>query len=222
MADRLDDLEVIASLVGKPGPAVPPLPQSPASGLSTSLSPDQVAALLEAQKSVTKVRRAVSVATFDGWMTATFAGLTILTGFLSPSALMLGTGMAAVAFVEFRGAGQLRRLAPNAAKTLGINQLALAGLLILYSCWQMYASRTSPSELSQAVGNDPQLTQMIGGIDDLTKMITSAVYGVLILIAIFVQGGTALYYFSRQRYLDAHLKRTPKWVADLQRAGVAV
>lgn len=162
------------------------------------------------------------MATFDGWMTAVFAGITILTGIFSASALLLGTAMAVIAFVEFRGANQLRRLAPGAAKTLGFNQLALSSALILYSIWQIWSAYHTPTELSQAVGNDPQVAAMIGSIDDWTRLISLAVYGTLILIAIFVQGGTAIYYFSRQRYLDAHVRRTPKWVADLQRAGVAV
>jgi hypothetical protein len=190
----------------------------------TTLTPAQVAQILNAQRSATKVRRAAGVARFDGWMIATFAALTILTGFTSASALLLGVGMFAVATIEFRGADRLRRLEPTAAKTLALNQLGLGAMLIAYSAWQLYLTHTTPSSFAAAAGagSDPQLAHMMGSLDQLATTLTSAVYVLLICIAIFIQGGTALYYFSRQRHLDDHVNRTPKWVTDLQRAGVAV
>lgn len=187
-----------------------------------SLDAQQVAQLMEAQRSAAKVRRAAAVARFDGWTIGAFGALTLLFGLTSATSVLLGLGMLVVAFVEFRGADRLRKLDPTAPKMVGINQLCLAGLLIAYSAWQLYLAYTTPSSFATAAGSDAQLEHMMLPLDELARTLTSAVYVLLILIAIFIQGGTALYYFTRQRHLDAHLRRTPKWVADLQRAGVAV
>jgi hypothetical protein len=46
------------------------------------------------------------------------------------------------------------------------------------------------------------------------------VYGGLAAVAIFGQGGTALYYWSRRRFVEAYLKETPRWIIDAQRAGL--
>jgi len=205
----------------------PPLPTAPApfaipAGAPAALDPEQVQQLLAAQARVSKLRRAVNVARFDGWTTGFFAVVTILTGFTSGSALLLGFGMAIVAYVEFAGATKLRQLDARAARQLAINQVCLGAMLILYSLWQLYVAMTGPSSFASVTGNDPQLAQMLGSFDGLTKTISMLVYGVLIAIAIFIQGGTAMYYHSRQRHLEEYVRATPKWILDLQRAGVAV
>src|SRR3954454_10851234 len=73
----------------------------------SDLSARQLSDLLEAKPRAAKLLRAAGVASFDGWMTAIFAGVTILTGLTNASSLLLGSGMAVVAFVEFRGAARL-------------------------------------------------------------------------------------------------------------------
>ena len=49
-----------------------------------------------------------------------------------------------------------------------------------------------------AAGGDAQLTRVLGPIDQLVKLITVSVYGLLVLVAIFAQGSTAIYYFTRK------------------------
>jgi hypothetical protein len=196
----------------------PPIPPAPASGLA----PNQVTELIAARDRAAKIRRAASVARFDAWMIAVFAVLTGLTGIFSLSSLLLAAGMAFVAWREFQGVAALRRLDAGALKLLAINQLCLAGILIAYALFQVYVSSTARGEYSAAAGGDAQLTQMLGPIDDLVKLLTLSIYGAIILVAIFVQGGTALYYFSRARYLRAYLSETPTWILDLQRQGVAI
>jgi len=39
----------------------------------------------------------------------------------------------------------------------------------------------------------------------------------LIAVALLVQGGTALYYFSRQKHLLRYLQQTPPWIQQMQR-----
>ena len=199
--------------------AVPPVPIPGASG---ALNPDQVRELLEAQARVSKLRRAAKVARFDGWTVAFFAALTILTGITSFSSLLLGTGMAIVAYVEFDGATKLRRLVSAAARRLAINQACLGTMLILYSLWQLYCGMSSASHYASLAGGDPQMARMLAPVESLTKAVTIAVYVTLIAVALFMQGGTALYYLSRQKLLEQYVRATPKWILDLQRAGVAV
>ena len=45
-------------------------------------------------------------------------------------------------------------------------------------------------------------------------------YGTLAAVAIFVQGGTALYYLSRRRLIEQYLRETPAWIVQAQRAGM--
>ncbi|MBC8108232.1 MAG: hypothetical protein H7Z14_16720 [Anaerolineae bacterium] len=202
-----------------PAPMRPPaIPPAPTSGLA----PQQVTELIAARDRAAKIRRAGGVAKFDAWMIAIFAALTGVTGLFSIPSLLLAAGMGFVAWREFRGVEALRRLDRSAPKSLAINQLCLAAILIAYALWQVIQTATSSGEYTAMAGGDPQLTQMLGPIDDLVKTLTLSVYGLIILIAIFVQGGTALYYFTRQRYLREYLEQTPSWVVDLQRSGISI
>ena len=54
---------------------------------------------------------------------------------------------------------------------------------------------------------------------DLARMIAFGVYGTLIAVAIFAQGGTALYYFTREKHLRQYIQTTPPWIIEMQRAG---
>jgi len=195
-------------------PTIPPLP-------TPGLAPQQVSQLLEARDRGAALRRACFVATFDAWMIAIFAALTGLTGLFSLPSLILAMGMGWVAWREFQGARQLRCLHPRAARMLAINQVCLAAMLIVYALWQGYRGMIA-DPVSAAAGADPQLTQMLAPIDQLGKLITLSVYAGLVFVAIFVQGGTALYYFTRESRLAAYLVQTPNWITELQRSGVAI
>lgn len=199
---------------------IPP-PISPR--LPAGLSHDQVSELILARDRSIKLRRAVSVATFDAWMIAIFAGFTLISGLFSFPTFLLALAMGYCAWGEFRGIKELRILAPHAAKNLATNQLILGGALIAYSVMQIVTSLTAPEGAATAMANgDPQLVQMLAPMDKLEQMLTLTVYGVMILIAIFAQGGTALYYASRQKHLNLYLHHTPPWIIDLQRRGVAL
>jgi hypothetical protein len=213
-----------ADLAGVPASILqpPPIPYARPVTTPAGLSQQQVAQLLLARDRAAKLRRAGNIAKFDAWMISIFAALTGLTGIFSASSLLLAGAMGYVAWREFRGAAQLRKLDPTAAGALARNQLVLAGALIVYAMWQGYASYTSHESLTGSAGGDAQLTQMLGPIDEMMKMLTLSVYGLLIFIAIFVQGGTALYYKSREKYLKAYVEQTPPWITELQRAGVQI
>ncbi len=175
-----------------------------------------------ARQRAAKLRRAISVAKFDAWGVAFFGGLTFLASLVSFSlvGIALGMGMAIVAYVEFKGIERLRQLDPEAATTLGRNQLFFGGMLLLYaiySLFSIYHDNAPPfggaisSADAAAIGVD---------VTSITRMIGLLVYGTLAVVAITVQGGTALYYFSRRRYIEEYARQTPQWILDAQRAGL--
>lgn len=210
-----------------PIPFMPPTGVGPAASVAAApppaaprLSPEQLKQIADARHRSTKIRKGVNVALFDGWSIAIFAGLTLLGGLFSPVSLMLGAGMAAVAFVELRGVKRLRQLDATAPKLLAWNQVFLAALLLtyaLFSLWKIYTGRT---ELAGQLAAYPELATVAGDIEQLSKMIGLLIYGSLIAVAIFGQGGTALFYLSRKKYIDAYLRETPQWIIDAQRAGM--
>lgn len=53
-------------------------------------------------------------------------------------------------------------------------------------------------------------------------MIGWLIYGTLAAVAIFVQGGTALFYHSRRKYIEAYVNETPAWIVQAQRAGLSM
>lgn len=200
-------------------PNAPPIPVIPA---LPQFTPDNLRELEAARRSARKVRRAVSVANFDGWTIAIFGAITLAMGLTDFTNVPLSLALGAVAYVELRNAGRLKRLQPLAARNLAFNQVALAGILICYACWQLYVA-SRPGGTAAALGvDDPAVAQMLGPVQDLTRAIIHAIYGALILIAIFAQGGMALYYFTRVRLVRDYVATTPPWITQLQERGFAL
>lgn len=200
-------------------PNVPPIPAMP---VLPYFTPENLQELEAARKSARKVRRAVSVANFDGWTIAIFGAITLAMGLTDFTNIGLGLGLGAVAYLELRNAGRVKRLDADAARILGFNQLALAGILIIYACWELYVSSRSGGTAAALGVTDPDVAQMLGPVQDLTTMISHAVYGSLILIAVFAQGSMALYYFTRVRLIRNYVATTPEWIITLQKAGFAL
>ena len=197
-------------------PIDPPIAAPP------QLSQENLLQLANARVAMRKVRRAASVASFDGWTIGAFGGFTFLLGLTDPTSIVLGLAMVAIAFVELRGAGKLKQLDTTACQALAINQLVLGSLLLVYAGWRMYAVLRGGGEYDALAGSDPQMKEMLGSVADLTRMVMMAVYGALMLIALFGQGGMALYYRSRRSHIEAYLAQTPDWIVAMQRAGVSL
>jgi hypothetical protein len=191
----------------------------PGVGVGSPLSAEHVAQLAVAHKRAKKVRRAVAVARFNGWTLGACAAISLLLGMFEASGWVLGLVLGAVAGVELWGSGRLRRLEPTAARWLGFNQLGLGALLIGYALWQMIAAVQGPSPYAQYL-NDPDLANLLGNYEDATRKLTVAVYACLIAFAVIIQGGTALYYFTRAKHIRCYVADTPAWIVQLQRSGV--
>jgi hypothetical protein len=196
-----------------PAPPAPPSPAPPA------LSEVHLRQLAASHAAARKIRRAISVARAVGWGVGVFAALTVLFGLTSVSGIMLGTAMGVVAAVELSSARRLRRLEWKATRVLGFNQLALAGVLTVYASWRIYHEMNGTGEYAAIAASNPELGQMLGSVGDLTRMITLAIYGGMIAVAVFAQGGLALYYFTREKYVRDYVAQTPEWVLAIQKAG---
>ena len=223
---RVDKSKVPLAMSTQP----PPIPHTLAresaetgSPLHSGPTPQHVEQIATAKRLGKKIRRVTSVATIDAWTVAVFAGLTLLTGFMSFPAVALGSGMGFVAMLEFRTVEQLKRLNPKAPARLARNQLILGAFLFIYAAWNLFQSyHNAGNDISSQIGNDPQLRQMLGGVDDLAKTIMVALYGSLMVIALVGPGLTALYYWSCAPHIKRYVEQTPAWILDLQRAGMSL
>lgn len=176
--------------------------------------------LARANERARKVLRASRVAAFNGWSVAVFAGLSLLLSFGAVKGMLVGVGMGVVAWNEFRGSKMLRRFELRGANLLGWNQVGLAGVLVAYSAWSIWAAVASPHPYLAEMQANPATASTLGSIGDLYTTLTVAVYGGLILLSVILQGLTALYYFTRRKHVLAYLADTPDWVVALQRATV--
>lgn len=181
------------------------------------LTAEQLQQLADARLRGAKIRRAISVAKFDAWTVAIFAGFTLMGALFSIVAAILGLGMAAVAFVEFKCIPRLRRLDPTVAKTLALNQVGLGLLLLAYAG---YSLATVGNGMEELKSQGPEVAQFMAGYAGMVDAISYLIYGTLALVAIFGQGGTALFYLSRRKYIESYATQTPQWIIQAQQAGL--
>lgn len=207
------------SVAGRITPAAPTLPYA------GSFTPQHVHQIAQARKASAKIRRAVSVAKFSGITTAVFAALTLVFSLTNFFGLMLGIGMSIVAIFEFRGAAEITRLDRTAPKRLAVNQLAFATMLVLYGAISFYQFKTGPSPLasvSSQIGADAQLNEMLGEYDGMISSVVGIAYLAIIFAALVGPGLTAVYYYTRRKYIEQYLTQTPQWLLELQRAGMSL
>src|SRR5258706_6528196 len=183
------------------------------------LTPQQVRELADARAAGKYVRRAIAVATFDGWALAAFAMVNCICGLADFQSLIIGVALGGLAYVEIRAAAQLRRLDESAPRRLGINQILLGTLLAVYAIWQIYQELHGPSPYAALSQADAHMGKRF---EDMARSLTVGVYGCLIIFAIVAQGGAALFYFTRDKYLRDYRQRTPAWILQMQQTGVAV
>lgn len=218
-----DSASVASSAAIPPPIPAAPIRVEPIAASPVPLDATQLAQIAAARERFKKIGRAIRYSRFDAWGVAIFAGLTIvcsLGSWFSP-AMLLGIGMAVIAWVEFRYGNELKRLDSSAARRLGWNQFAFAVLLVAYAAWNLYAMGKGAKPLSDQIGNvSPDVSSELAPYDDLARLIMSCVYISLILVALVVQGGTGLFYFSREKYVRAFRDETPKWILQMQEAGL--
>jgi len=117
----------------------------------------------------------------------------------------------------------MRRAELGAASYLGWNQGAFVGVITFYCLFQM-ASFSTEEVKSAAISPEVrlQLATMPGMAADIDRMIDRwapyAVYGfysLVMLVSALSQGATAVYYFSRRKYVETFNRQTPEWVRKI-------
>ena len=180
------------------------------------LSPEQQEELSRATERAAKVLGAAKVAAFNGWTIGVFAAISLLFAVFSVTALVMGIGMAVVAWNGFRGRTALRRFDPSGPQLLGRNQLGFMALIIGYCLWSIYMTLNNP------VPGLAELEEIVGDISDLVTELTVMVYGLVIFVTVVVQGLNARYYFARGEIVRCYIRETPDWIVSLQRSTSAL
>ena len=202
-----------------PPPSPPEVPQPVLYATPVGLDPRNE--LLQAKRDGKKVFRAARFAVGDGVIIALFALVSFFAGLPTDwQNLLMGAVMGYIAFEELRGARLMKRLDPRAPHVLGRNQVVFAFVLVLYAVISLILEATGHGLSARLHEAMKQLGQPDNhDFDDIAKMIAHLLYGSLIVIGVLGQGGTAVYYFSRERVLREYLAKTPQWILDAQRAG---
>jgi hypothetical protein len=102
-------------------------------------------------------------------------------------------------------------------RKLALNQLAMATLLIVYALVNLARGPDASglAEVKRQLGGlDPATIDMV---ENLSNSLEKLVYGALIAIAVLVQGGTALFYLSRKKYVERYVADVPEWARSLAR-----
>jgi hypothetical protein len=175
---------------------------------------------LAAQRS-RPIQSAARVANFNAWTTAILAALSAPFALFSVAGFVVFAGLALVAWNEFRGRRRMLEYDPAGASILGWNQLGLLALISLYCLWAIYSNLWGSASIDAQMRANPQLGaafNSLGGMSELIQPIVLAFYGMVIALTVIFQGGNALYYFTRRKYLDTYVRETPAWVIDLQQA----
>jgi hypothetical protein len=206
-------------------PPLPPCP--PQAGSAAPLTPTHLDQLAHAKLRAKKVHKAGGVAMVNGYLLAMFsggsflfAGIALMFGEFDVIGILMGVGLALIAWNEFRGRTMLRRFDVHACRVLGWNQLGLMALVIGYAAWMLGWALWGPPPYADAMADEPLLAGPLGSINELYTTISLAIYGGLIAGTLIFQGFNARYYFTRRKHVEAYLRETPEWVVQLQQRGI--
>ena len=162
-------------------------------------------ALAAATQQGEPIHRAARVATFNAWTTAIIAGLSAPFALFGTVGLLVFATLAAVAWNEFRGRRRLLNYDPAGASILGWNQLCLLAMVTIYCLWSLYSNLWGGDSIEAQLHASPELGAAFGsleGIGDLVKPIVVLFYGAVIALSVVFQGGNAVYYFTRRKYVE--------------------
>ena len=141
---------------------------------------------------------------------------------LSPDwlSLLMIAGIGTIGIIEYVGANRVRRGLPSAARFLARNQLAFLCLIAGYCGYQMVTFSSSPpgeafisEDVRTQLAQVPDVQRLLDEkLETWAPLATYGFYSLVIVVTIAVQGGMAVYYFTRRRHLDTLQWNTPPWV----------
>jgi hypothetical protein len=190
------------------------------------IDPAQSQAISAARQLRRRFAFAIKLAKWNGVSLLLAAAISLVlsafdTGLLLSAAMLGGCG-----WLELAAGRRLGRHEPRALIWLAGNQLLLLAAVAIYAGLQVRAVLAGQASLLAelqrhperagmlAAVDDPALTDMIDSMDDMYRYGQLLVYAVLIGVSLILQGGAALYYLSRRRYLREFLAGTPEWVVE--------
>lgn len=176
--------------------------------------------IADAHARLRPIRRAISVARFSASTTALFAAVTLLFApVFGVVNLVIGGGLALIAWNEFASARKLGQLDARAPLRLAGGQAALGSIIIGYCVWQLW--RVLGGSAASGYEDQPQIRELMADYQPLIQSLTSLVYVLAIVLTVVFQGGAALYYLTRTRSLRSYLNRTPEWIVEIDRLRAA-
>lgn len=162
------------------------------------------------------VEKAAGYAKFSGWTTLLAGACSLPFSLNSITMLIFCVVLAGIGTRELTLRRKLLALETTAPRKLAINQIVLGATLCVYAVI-MLLTAPNDSMMQSAIGSDPMLQstpELSGMLDDmasLEKLAKAMIYAGLIVIAVFVQGSTALYYALKTKALKRLHKQCPKW-----------
>jgi hypothetical protein len=171
------------------------------------------------------IQRAARTARGSALTTLLIGGLGAVVSLIWPSWInwVMAAGIGVIGLVEYVGAGRMRRGERSAATLLATNQLAFVLLISAYCVYQMVTAAQgggdfgliSPelrAELAPVQGAGVNIEQQLR---EVAPVIAYGFYTLVIVASAIAQGGLALYYFTRRRYLAEFAAVTPAWIQRL-------
>lgn len=175
------------------------------------LNDEQLQELALATARAGKILGAAKAAALTGWTVGVAGGLSLLFGILSPTGLLTGLALLAVAWNELEGRKMVLRFQPGGPRRLARNQLWLLAVIAAYCGWAIIRTHVNPdSELRQ-------LEDVLGLDPGFVAEATSAVYIVILLVGVAFQWGMYRYHSSRIPLMGEFVAKTPHWVLEVQR-----
>lgn len=162
------------------------------------------------------IERAAGYAKFSGWTTLLAGACSLPFALGSVPMVIFCVALAGIGTRELTLRRRLLLLDCAAPRKLALNQLVLGLALSVYAVYMLFMAPAS-SMMQSAIESDPMLQstpELAGMLDDmanLEKIAKSLMYAGIIVIALFVQGSTAIYYSCKARVLKRLHKQSPDW-----------
>lgn len=164
------------------------------------------------------IRKATAYARFSGWCTLLAGVISVLLSLGSLPGMLLGGVLAGIGMRELGLARRLARFETGVPAALALNQIAFGIVLIGYAGYKIVTMDSGDGVIAGTLAADPTIATMpelAGTMDQLNQieyLLNIGVAGGLILVALIVQGGTALYYFGKRKPLAKLNTHAPEWV----------
>lgn len=188
------------------------------------LSEEQMRKIIDSGDRARPIRKAARFASGNGWLTLLAGFSTVPFAIGNTPLLIFAVLLGAIGTRELTLRRRLLRFIPRTTRKLAFNQLMLGALLSAYAVWMMIQSATSEGMIASKLNSDPMLQsapELAGALDGLAELERLAMVGIyllMIVVAVVVQGGSALYYLIKGRALARFCARTPGWVLAVHHA----